>query len=378
MASQENVVLPNQHLEDVVAWLQQMIKSGENILDLLQGLQDGEGREIEKIQLPIESLNIFRAPLSHTNIIMNEKSKQSEAFGVKLPRGIKVLKEPCIQIEDENNTQEENKDAQINDIETITMLFCTHCDFKTTYENQLSKHEIKRHDMLRQCDECDYKTCSKKVFEKHKLKQHGKPLECDKCAFQTNVPKQFRGHQLYKHGKRDYLCDQCDKKFLLPYMLNCHIESVHNGSTLDCPTCSHKTSTQHNLKRHMAAHHSKKNLLCTQCPFKTSLGSKLKYHIQQKHTAREDWPKCTECEYSSFQTHNVKQHYQTVHTKARITCNICSNSFTQIGNMQAHMQKIHKDLVIVNDVKKTRALFTERYTFRKGTESINNLEETML
>ena len=201
MASQENVVLPNQHLEDVVAWLQQMIKSGENILDLLQGLQDGEGREIEKIQLPIESLNIFRAPLSHTNIIMNEKSKQSEAFGVKLPRGIKVLKEPCIQIEDENNTQEENKDAQINDIETITMLFCTHCDFKTTYENQLSKHEIKRHDMLRQCDECDYKTCSKKVFEKHKLKQHGKPLECDKCAFQTNVPKQFRGHQLYRHGK---------------------------------------------------------------------------------------------------------------------------------------------------------------------------------
>ena len=58
MGSQENVLLPKQHLEDVVAWLQQMIKSGRSILDSLQALQGVEGEAIEKTKLPIELSNI--------------------------------------------------------------------------------------------------------------------------------------------------------------------------------------------------------------------------------------------------------------------------------------------------------------------------------
>ena len=380
MATPDCVVLPMKQMEEMVAWLQQLLTSGGNMLTLLQSYQDGEGKlsgenvnsktNIQSFgpDLPLKA-NLVKIENHGYNVMNQEKP---EDFGVKLPKGIKIFTYLPMDKEVEGQTRTELVKETSTQIKNNTVLLCSQCEYKTNSKKRLQKHVIKRHDMSLACDQCAFETSHNKLLLKHLLRNHGtkrrKPDEmntekkCEHCSFQSNRRSTFSNHQLYEHGTRDYLCDQCDKIFFTKHHLSCHIQSFHVGAIFDCTVCGFKTSTTLNLKRHMIKRHSEKNILCTECPFKTSSGLTLTNHKRKNHTEKENWPKCTECKYSSWNKILVKQHYRTVHIKARIKCEICPSTFTQIGNMKAHMQNNHKDMLIKHDILKTRALFSERYT----------------
>ena len=380
MTSPDSVLLPRQQVEEVVAWLQQVVSTGGTLLTLLQGNQGGVGETTPKLEVP--GNDTFISNNSRDDIMVNEEIESNEDYGVKLPKGIRVyvsdLPEKLEKLTKENmNDGTVNKYSNQNNRNAL--LVCSHCDFKTNDKQVLEKHKRKIHDMVLLCNECDYKTYSRKVLVKHRNNKHGIEIhttimkrdeiniekECNKCNFKGNMYNYsiWKNHNLYEHGTRDYLCDQCEKTFFTQSHLTSHIESFHVGAIIDCAKCAFKTSTKLNLKKHVAKHHTAKNILCTHCPYKASVGLKMTNHARKEHMDKAEWPKCTECDYSSWKTRLVKQHYMTVHMKARIQCEICSSTFTQLGNMQAHMQKVHKDMIVINNVEKTRALFSERYSF---------------
>ena len=376
MTSPDSVLLPRQQMEEVVAWLQQVVSTGGTLLTLLQGHKGGVGETAPKLEVPEK--DIFISNNSRENIIVNEETESHEDYGVKLPKGIKVYVTDTPEKSSKENINDGTLKKRSNQFQSNTSLQCSHCEFKTNYNQVLVRHKRKMHDMVLKCTECDYKTYSRKVLGKHRYNKHGIDKhntimksdeiniekECNKCQFKGNMYNYsiWKNHNLYEHGTRDYLCDQCEKTFFTQSNLTSHIESIHVGAIFDCVICGFKTSTKLNLKRHVGKHHTDKNILCAHCPYKASVALKMTNHTRKEHMDKAEWPKCTECEYSSWKTRLVKQHYMTVHMKARIQCEICSNTFTQLGNMQAHMQKVHKDMIVINNVEKTRALFSERYS----------------
>ena len=190
---------------------------------------------------------------------------------------------------------------------------------------------------------------------------------CEKCEFQSPDPQKYYKHVLYIHTGRQIQCDKCDKKYFSMSHLKEHIEGTHEAVMQICETCNFKTNKKRHLERHILDNHREGTILCSECPFKTSTNSKLKIHMERSHTPREKWPKCPwpDCDYTWCHQQNVDNHYRKVHEGVRVSCEICTNTFTDKSNMQAHMMKIHSDLVVRKENARTSGSFEERYTVLK-------------
>ena len=88
MTSPDCVLLPRQQVEEVVAWLQQVVSTGGTLLTLLQRNQGGVGETTPKLEVP--GNDTFISNNSRDDIMVNEEIESYEDYGVKLPKGIKV------------------------------------------------------------------------------------------------------------------------------------------------------------------------------------------------------------------------------------------------------------------------------------------------
>ena len=179
-------------------------------------------------------------------------------------------------------------------------LRCTHpgCDFTTTYNATLKRHEIKHsNDRPFVCEvegcgkrfkrvrnytkhldihknkffKCTFEGCDK-TYETgpglltHQQSAHIKDTlyvcEWPGCEFKTYNRNNYRGHQAV-HSDQKFLCDypNCNSKYKHVYDLRHHQLKHHGiGQGYECswPGCQHKAITEYKLKIHEKSHNKDK------------------------------------------------------------------------------------------------------------------------
>ncbi|CAH2011321.1 unnamed protein product [Acanthoscelides obtectus] len=153
---------------------------------------------------------------------------------------------------------------------------CTHCDYKTTYKEHLVNHMMERTGAKLKCTKCDKSFITTKSLNNHFLQKHPelatsisrKIHECTHCEYKTTYKDNLAGHMM-KHTGAKLKCTKCDKSFTYTQSLDDHILQKHPGLTASvsrkihkCTHCEYKSLQKRQFIQHMMKHTGAK-LKCT-------------------------------------------------------------------------------------------------------------------
>ena len=137
-------------------------------------------------------------------------------------------------------------------------LFCTLCDFKTSFEKSLDVHKIRVHNGYG-CEICDRKFTTNNSLRQHQLNNH-EPIKCENCEFIASTRK-----NMLVHNKSCYLalrCYVCNRRFLKLNALNKH---KLRHEELKCNVCGVYWLKKKDLEKHNAFKHIFRK--CENCDF---------------------------------------------------------------------------------------------------------------
>lgn len=131
-------------------------------------------------------------------------------------------------------------------------IFCTNCDFLTSYSRNLSNH-MKLHQPKKKCSECS--------------------------KFVANISQHHKTHQIV-------CCFYCQRPMSKLYLKR-HVERCHElGRTFFCDICSESFPLKENLRRHLFLLHLNEHVYqCSLCDFVSLYQSTFYYHKLKKHGA---------------------------------------------------------------------------------------------
>ena len=85
------------------------------------------------------------------------------------------------------------------------------------------------------CDKCNFQTTTQGQLEKHQINRHV-TFSCDLCHFEAAKKRDIRDHLRFKHYGLTYNCELCAKKFNGKMFLKRHMFKMH-GSQLSSRAC---------------------------------------------------------------------------------------------------------------------------------------------
>ena len=138
---------------------------------------------------------------------------------------------------------------------------CTHCDYKTTRKDSLTRHTRCKHNINTIWYHCDKENCNYKTTRKDNLTRH--------LEFVHDIGK----HSRCKHNINPtwYHCkeDNCNHKTTRKDSLTKHLKCTHqiNPTWYHCKedNCNHKTTRKYNLTRHLEFVHDIGKHECSFC-----------------------------------------------------------------------------------------------------------------
>ncbi|CAH1977996.1 unnamed protein product [Acanthoscelides obtectus] len=143
---------------------------------------------------------------------------------------------------------------------------CTHCEYKTTRAYSLAKHIMKHTGAKFVCIKCDASFKSTKSLDNHVLQRHPEftaPMsrkihKCTHCEFKSTYAQSLSRHIVKHIGAK---CTNCDASFISRKSLVNHILQKHPELTAsvsskihECTHCEYKSICGYSLARHMKKH----------------------------------------------------------------------------------------------------------------------------
>ena len=172
------------------------------------------------------------------------------------------------------------------------------------------------------------------------------PIDQNKC-FDCNKTfsnkEQLKRHMKYhKQSDRQFSCSECDKTFTMKHELLGHISSNHAGIPLvKCPICNKRFTTVQSMKAHVRiVHEGIKAHKCPKCDFICGARPNLMKHIQVRHTKIR--VPCELCHQTFTDKSYLKTHYTLVHeeNKPEFACEICKRTFSTTSSRARHVMNV--------------------------------------
>ncbi|XP_065346054.1 oocyte zinc finger protein XlCOF6-like [Cloeon dipterum] len=264
------------------------------------------------------------------------------------------------------------------------LYLCEHCEFFTTHEFLLRKHEQAKHKpKIFKCDSCDAKFGSKVLVNKHFKRCHTfenckscgqvvtlgykpfhtKPSVCSRCKVSFDCSGL---NQLHKKSCKSVLlkCTECGKPFTLNKQLNRHVKIVHTKSTIfRCGHCDQILYEKHQIIKHMQRKHFPKTIKCDECDKLYSSESFLKYHKQRWHeyvrcaecgqeVRRQNMPihrtvkNCRRCNCNFKCQGFLEKHKKSCEETALLSCKVCGKAFNVRWKLNCHVKQVHNKSAI--------------------------------
>ncbi|XP_061178733.1 uncharacterized protein LOC133187391 [Saccostrea echinata] len=209
---------------------------------------------------------------------------------------------------------------------------CAKCDFSTSSESMLSKHESKFHyESEKRCHVCTKRFKLPENLTKHMeihktmLKSTNDTFICDRCGqIHTNISKHRR--HMSKHREKDRKeeqpCKVCGEVFVsaqnvAKHMFKCHPEVEHDiqAPKYPCAYCDYVSLNRGDFRRHMSTHKRTNHFVCKICErgFKDKPG--LRIHIRLHKQGRNNKKfRCFACHIDRDGS-RMKVHLQTENHK---------------------------------------------------------------
>ncbi|XP_065345452.1 oocyte zinc finger protein XlCOF6-like isoform X2 [Cloeon dipterum] len=190
------------------------------------------------------------------------------------------------------------------------LLQCKHCEFFTTKQYELRKHEEARHlPKIFKCGSCDAKFGSKRRVNSHYKSYH----TFDKCK--SCVQDVVHGY-ISQHRKPS-VCSYCKKRFKCLGLYRTHRKSCRQNGR-KCKDCGQLFTSGWKLRDHMRLVHSKK--------------SKVEIFF------------CSHCDFCSFRKDSFRVHILSIHLPKTVKCAECNNLFAAESLLKIHKYKSHEDV----------------------------------
>ena len=204
----------------------------------------------------------------------------------------------------------------------ITNCFkCQYCDFDTTSNPSLKKHEnTHTKDKFFLCDECDKRYNDISDLSKHKA-SHAGSVKCDLCSKTLKSTFCLSRHKRRMHGQNGktendekHICEVCSSVLKTREYLYKHMKKVHCEPSLMCSMCDKKFKTKYHLKQHEGLHTGDfKTTECTVCGLVIKGNSKSRITSHMESHSKTTNLKCENCEYYFRCQSNLVQHKQIYH-----------------------------------------------------------------
>ncbi|XP_065346542.1 oocyte zinc finger protein XlCOF6-like [Cloeon dipterum] len=262
---------------------------------------------------------------------------------------------------------------------------CKHCEYFTTLEYNLRKHEQSRHKpKIFKCDNCDAKFGSKVLVNSHykqyhtfyrckscgqdealKYKApHREPSVCSRCKLRFECLGLYQSHR--KGCKQTLLsCKECGKQFPLPCRLNLHVRRVHTKTEIfHCEHCDYSACEKSNMREHLRRKHVPKTVKCDECDKWFASESFLKIHKQRWHK----YVRCAECAqeicHETMLKHRtaktcchcdcklkcsglLQKHKKSCNpTLLNLSCKECGKTFNKCWKLNCHVKQVHNKSAI--------------------------------
>lgn len=284
---------------------------------------------------------------------LNESVLSYEELRRKCESCLKVFPRKC----DLTRHQRVHRNQQCN------RFICSFCGKIFMYKTCLEQHQ-RTHTNERPfaCDVCGLRFKEKSSMKCHAARiHHSTPeLKCTVCnkAFWNNF--ELNVHNRIHTNERPYLCEECGKTFSMRRAMNKHIITVHGkdvklrcpvNKLIKCPVCEKTFRWKYELTKHEVVHTKERPFACGICGMRFTQSSSMRSHIRSFHDEDgslnphpEPRPQCDMCGKVFVKKSELARHL-VVHTGARpFSCEICSNTFSQIAGLRRHMKDIHQSV----------------------------------
>ena len=136
---------------------------------------------------------------------------------------------------------------------------CHQCDKKYFMAAHLKEHMEAVHETTRDCTLCDFKTTTNRMLRKHNSKKHLNfmSLTCTECSFKTSTNEQMKIHESSVHTDKENWpkCTDCDYRSWNKANITEHHRKVHEGKRFQCQLCEAIFTQRSNMIAHMMKLH---------------------------------------------------------------------------------------------------------------------------
>ena len=197
---------------------------------------------------------------------------------------------------------------------------CEKCDYKCTQKTLLRSHMAHVHSEAKpfKCQYCDHAVKSKGAQKLHEQRMHLesiKMLYCDQCPFKTVVEKRYQDHKKAHENNAGEVCTLCGKIFMLKEDLRMHLlRNAHKErKTKDhpCPRCGKIFKTPAQVRGHMGMHTGDREYRCRLCGSGYTTDSMLKKHFRNHHPTEKMY-RCAPCDFETDIIRENKRHLTTL------------------------------------------------------------------
>uniref|UniRef100_A0A182V3B9 C2H2-type domain-containing protein n=1 Tax=Anopheles merus TaxID=30066 RepID=A0A182V3B9_ANOME len=232
--------------------------------------------------------------------------------------------------------QSTSLDYSVHEEESGYVFTCNLCDRTFQRKHNLEKHRCLYYEQLehsntsdqgagvngtelQQCSHCQFRTTSNQELETHHQRIHqsdmepSEPVYCMLCDRRFSSISGLKYHLKRHTGIKAFACLYCEKTFTANSNLNAHIRSVHSArKDYRCDECNESFTTKDHLNKHQRSRHRQERAFV-----------------------------CGECGKSYLQRSHLNEHIAASHREDRYLCHVCNGSYVSKSSLKRHQQQKH-------------------------------------
>ncbi|CAH1115411.1 unnamed protein product [Psylliodes chrysocephalus] len=265
--------------------------------------------------------------------------------------------------ESEENNHVTRKIRPTKETKEIKVFFCKHCDFKTTYKTNFTRHRYYQHQEGKPirvfvCQYCHFKTHNRNSFKRHtnvhQTSKENLPHGCTLCEFKCLDKSYIAKHMIRMHTEQDrtFFCNICGHAYFSLSTLTKHRFITHTAKRkFDCDLCHYKATSNSKLNDHKEYVHFEKRrvykqVVCDMCGKKLSSIPNLNIHLLRIHKVDVEVKTyiCYTCGKKYFKRYSFTQHVLQHSKHEKMFCANCDYSTFNKSNLTQHMVKHSKHI----------------------------------